>query len=196
MIEALIWAGTIFIGATVLYLGWKAYKFVDLSDKFGKETSALNAQIQELIAASGRKDLLLSKGSQALGMAIAKHQELVQENIALHSSLEFQIAQYEKLQNQKISSEVRTGRIAEQLSPFLEGYPRPAATARFIGEPVDFIHFDDDKVTFVEVKSGRAQLSKKQRHIRDLINEGQVEFVVYRVSGDGPEEDENGKDKS
>ena len=56
-------------------------------------------------------------------------------------------------------------------------------TAKFIGDPIDFIHFDDDKITLVEVKSGKSQLSKKQREIRDLVKAGKVEFTIYRVEG-------------
>lgn len=90
------------------------------------------------------------------------------------------------------SPEVRTGKIAEQIAPFLEDYPKDPSTARFIGDPIDFVHFDEDKVTFVEVKSGKSQLSKKQRHIRDMIKEGKVEFELYRIKGDVPKDDGNG----
>ena len=95
----------------------------------------------------------------------------------------FEQEQYKKLIGQKKSSEVRTGKITEQISPFLADYPLDPATARFIGEPLDFIHFDEDKITFVEVKSGKSQLSKKQRVLRDLIVAGKVEFILYRVEG-------------
>jgi len=80
---------------------------------------------------------------------------------------------------------VRTGKIAEQISPFLADYPLEPRTARFIGDPIDFVHFDEDKVTFVEVKSGKSQLSTKQRRIRDMVKAGKVDFVIYRIRGDG-----------
>ena len=95
----------------------------------------------------------------------------------------YQEEQYAKLFSQKKSSEVRTGKITEQIAPFLADYPLNSQTARFIGDPIDFVHFDEDMVTFVEVKSGKSQLSKKQRNIRDLIKEGKVEFTIYRVEG-------------
>lgn len=184
MIELLIFIGALFIGAGILYLGWRAYTSIDLSDKFEKETKALNTQIQELIAGCGRKDVLLSRGTQALETALAKHQELSTTLITTQHALEFQQAQYATLLGQKKSSEVRTGGIVEQIAPFLKDYPVDSGTARFIGDPVDFCHFLDDKIVFVEVKSGESQLSSKQRKIRDLISAGKVEFILYRVRGE------------
>jgi len=108
----------------------------------------------------------------------------VEEELSdVQKRLIFEQEQYKKLIGQKKSSEVRTGKITEQISPFLADYPLDPATARFIGEPLDFIHFDEDKITFVEVKSGKSQLSKKQRVLRDLIVAGKVEFILYRVEG-------------
>ena len=95
----------------------------------------------------------------------------------------FEQEQYAKLLGQKKSSEVRTGKITEQIAPFLEDYPLNPRTARFIGDPIDFVHFDEEMVTFLEVKSGKSQLSTKQRRIRDLIRGGKVEFKIYRVEG-------------
>ena len=40
-----------------------------------------------------------------------------------------------------------------------------------MGRPIDYISFGDDEITFIEVKSGNAQLSAKQRHISDLVNQ-------------------------
>lgn len=137
------------------------------------------------------KDILMERASQALEEAnqslitmrgdLAEQSRLAQD---LQLSLDFQIRQYEKLASQKKSSEVRTGKIVEQLSPFLENYPLSPDTACFLGQPIDFIHFDEDKITFVEVKSGKSQLSKKQRAIKSLIDEGKVEFIIYRIEGE------------
>jgi len=51
--------------------------------------------------------------------------------------------------------------------------------------PIDFLHFGEDKITFIEVKMGTSQLSQKQKNIRRLIQENKVEFVEYRVSEEG-----------
>ena len=146
---------------------------------------------QKLLKSLNHKDILMERASQALETANghivqlqSDYKEKTRELEETLAALLFQQAQYEKLASQKKSSEVRTGRIVEQISPFLENYPLPSDTACFLGQPIDFIHFDEDKITFVEVKSGKSQLSKKQRHIRDLISQGKVDFIIYRIEGE------------
>lgn len=159
----------------------------DLSDQAFKGGQD---KIQNLLEAANNKDVLLERGINALNIAntrlkeqIILVQRLATDITTLRQTLEFQETQHQKLLGQKKSSEVRTGKIAEQISPFLDDYPLSPRTARFIGDPIDFVHFDEDKVTFVEVKSGKSQLSTKQRRIRDLIKAGKVEFTIYRVEG-------------
>lgn len=148
-------------------------------------------KIQALMSTLNLKDIILTRGVAALEGANINLRKLLtavdernQSIQGLEESMSFQEEQYKKLLSQKKSSEVRTGKIAEQISPFLSDYPLEPKTARFIGDPIDFVHFDEDKVTFVEVKSGKSQLSTKQRRIRDMIKAGKVDFVVYRIKGD------------
>lgn len=89
-----------------------------------------------------------------------------------------------KITHQKKSSEVRTGQIAEQMAPFLNEYPYSPSESKFLGQPVDFIVFSEDCIHFVEVKSGNSQLNKKQRQIRDQIEEGKVSFEICRIKGE------------
>jgi predicted Holliday junction resolvase-like endonuclease len=167
----------------------KYYKeLFELGDVSYKESQE---RIQSLMGAVNTKDVVLMKGAAALEAANTNMKKLMlavqekdQDLHVLEQSLNFQEGQYKKLLSQKKSSEVRTGKIAEQISPFLNDYPLNPRTARFIGDPIDFVHFDEDKVTFVEVKSGKSQLSTKQRRIRDMIKDGKVEFIIYRVKGE------------
>jgi|TARA_B110000495_G_scaffold202024_1_gene220944 predicted Holliday junction resolvase-like endonuclease len=92
-----------------------------------------------------------------------------------------EVEQRKKLFSQKKSTEVRTGHIVEKFAPFLEGFPHDPSSAVFLGQPIDYIVFEDDGVTFSEIKSGKAQLSKKQRLIRDHIKEGRVFWEEIRV---------------
>lgn len=153
-------------------------------------------RIQSLLEDLANKNTLMERGSQALENAFAREKQLMgvlnslnEDNDALKLSIEFEKGQYEKLFGQKKSSEVRTGKIAEQMAPFLKDYPLNPDTARFIGDPLDFVHFDEDKITFVEVKSGKSKLSKKQKNLQDLVLNGKVEFFVYRIEGEdlGPD---------
>ncbi len=160
----------------------------ELGDSSYKESQE---KIQNLLSSINAKDIFLTRGISALEVANVNLKKLLRtvseknkDIIGLEQSLRFQEEQYKNLLSQKKSSEVRTGKITEQISPFLSDYPLNPKTARFLGDPIDFVHFDQDKVTFVEVKSGKSQLSKRQRQIRDMIKEGKVDFVIYRVRGD------------
>ena len=87
----------------------------------------------------------------------------------------------------KRSRAVLGGLAAEQLAPYLPGFPFDPTEVRFVGKPVDFIAFIGssegkiEEVAFVEVKSGGATLSPVERSLRDAINEGRVKWVEYRA---------------
>ncbi len=83
--------------------------------------------------------------------------------------------------SQKKSSEVRLGHIAEKLAPFLEDFPYNPEDSIFLGQPIDYIVFDDSSVVFLEIKTGKSKLSAKQRHIRDLIKDKYVEWKEIRI---------------
>lgn len=91
--------------------------------------------------------------------------------------------------SQKKSSEVRTGKIAESLAPILEDFPvdvkKDGTSTVFLGQPIDFIHFDPaEGITFIEVKSGGARLSESQQRLKKLIEDGQVRWETFRVDGE------------
>lgn len=92
--------------------------------------------------------------------------------------------QYKKLKHQKKSSEVRTGQIAEHFAPLLKEFKYDRKQARFLATPIDFIIFEEDEVIFMEVKTGKSQLNKNQRRIRDQIKNKQVRWEVLRIKGD------------
>jgi predicted Holliday junction resolvase-like endonuclease len=89
--------------------------------------------------------------------------------------------QKSKLFSQKRSTEVRTGHIVEKFAPFLDTFPHDPESAVFLGQPIDYIVFEEDGVTFSEVKSGNSQLSKKQRKIKENIQNGNVFWEEIRV---------------
>lgn len=166
-------------------------EFKELFEAADSQYKADQVRIQSLLEDLANKNTLMERGSQALENAFAREKQLMVmlnslngDNEALQLAIEFEKSQYEKLFGQKKSSEVRTGKIAEQMAPFLRDYPLNPDTARFIGDPLDFVHFDEDKITFVEVKSGKSKLSKKQKNLQELIKEGKVEFFIYRIEGE------------
>jgi predicted Holliday junction resolvase-like endonuclease len=88
---------------------------------------------------------------------------------------------YSKLLSQKKSSEVRLGQISENLAPFLKDFKYNPKETHFIGMPIDYIIFEEDKIIFLEVKSGKSQLSTKQRNIRNLIKDNKVFWDEMRI---------------
>jgi predicted Holliday junction resolvase-like endonuclease len=87
------------------------------------------------------------------------------------------------------SRSVVSGKVQENLTPlfpeFLSRFnPRDA---RFVGTPLDFIVFDglDDgeiqSIVFVEVKTGKATLSKRERCVRDAVEAGRVAYQLLRL---------------
>lgn len=92
---------------------------------------------------------------------------------------------YQKELSIRKSSEVRLGKIGEQLAPFIKDWPWDHRHFRFLGNPVDGIHFGRDEVVFVEIKTGKARLSKTQKHIKQLILNGKIRFVTFKVTEKG-----------
>ena len=90
-----------------------------------------------------------------------------------------------KIQEQKSlrrSESTRYGQISEQFFPLVEQYPFDPKHFRFLGSPIDGVQFEEDKIVLVEFKSAGSKLSTRQRRIRDLVNEGHVEFQEIRIS--------------
>lgn len=99
----------------------------------------------------------------------------------LTQDLEEQKELKNKVTSQKKSSEVRLGHIAETLAPFLDQFEFEPEECSFLGQPIDYVSFGKDDITFIEVKSGKSQLSSKQRKIRDQIKQGKVKWKEVRI---------------
>ena len=74
---------------------------------------------------------------------------------------------------------VRKGKVGEltTLMRILAAYKRIIP----LGQPVDFIGISDEYVDFIEVKTGAAAgLTREEREIKGLIEEGKVRFILKR----------------
>jgi predicted Holliday junction resolvase-like endonuclease len=95
---------------------------------------------------------------------------------------------YGKLLHLKKSSETRIGLVGEQLSPYLQKWPfDDARQFRLISSPIDGVNFGQDEVTFVEIKTGKSRLSKSQKRVRELVRQGKVAYIEFRVGENGCE---------
>ena len=86
------------------------------------------------------------------------------------------------------SQAVTVGKVSEQLVPYLPGFGFNPKDARFLGSPVDLVVFDglDEgalrRVVFLEVKTGTAALSARERQVRDAIRSGRIEWDELRIT--------------
>jgi len=95
---------------------------------------------------------------------------------------------YGHLLHLKKSSETRIGLVGEQLSPYLENWPfDDPREFRLISSPIDGINFGKDEITIVEIKTGKARLSKSQKRVRELVRQGKVSYIEFRVGTGGCE---------
>lgn len=88
----------------------------------------------------------------------------------------------------RMSRAVIGGQVAEQVAPFLPGFPCSPADVRFVGKPIDFVGFPGAgegrpirEVLLIEVKTGGSQLSEREREIKAAVDAGRVRYVVWRA---------------
>jgi len=85
------------------------------------------------------------------------------------------------------SRSVLRGQDLQVFAPWLPMFPGKPNEARPVSAEIDYIVFqrDDssriDHIWLVEVKSGRAQLSREQRQIRDCIEANRVSFKMINI---------------
>ncbi len=86
------------------------------------------------------------------------------------------------------SQAVTVGKVSEQLVPLLPGFAFNPKDVRFLGSPVDLVVFDGlcdgdvREVVFLEVKTGAATLSARERQVRDAIVEKRVRWDELRLT--------------
>lgn len=101
------------------------------------------------------------------------------------------LEQNKELVRQKSSQATKSGNYIETLSPLLEKFPAnifdPNTSVKWLGDPIDFIafNFETPELVFIEVKSGDATLSHRQKIIKKAIKEGMVRFTEFRMNPDG-----------
>jgi len=85
------------------------------------------------------------------------------------------------------SQAVTSGKVHEQLVPYLPEFGFNPKDARFLGSPVDLLVFDglDDgelrRVVFVEIKTGGSALTGRERQVRDVVRASQVAWEEIRL---------------
>ena len=87
---------------------------------------------------------------------------------------------------------VTAGKVHEQLVPYLPEFAFNPKDARFLGSPVDLIVFDGlaagdvRRIVFLEVKTGGASLTARERQVRDVVESREVVWAELRLTrGEG-----------
>ena len=187
------------LGGAIICVSFLALRLKDLklnADSLKKQASSLKDQLNTTKASSDLRESKLHETILGLQDVLSEEQKSIKakelelktkeaqhlKSIAtVEKTLEEETESRKKTLSQKKSSEVRLGHIAEKLAPFLEDFTFNPEDATFLGKPIDYIVFEDEIITFVEIKSGKGQLNSKQRHIRDLIKNKQVAWKEIRI---------------
>ena len=83
---------------------------------------------------------------------------------------------------------VTAGKVHEQLVPYLPEFGFNPKDARFLGSPVDLVVFDGlaagdvRRVVFLEVKTGGASLTTRERQVRAVIDAREVVWAELRLN--------------
>lgn len=140
------------------------------------------------------KETQINVLNQQIGELKEKNSELIHlmdksqhEAELLEEAIEEERSKYKKILTQKKSSETRLGLISEQLTPFLKDCPYTPGDMIFLGKPIDFLvtDFDKGEIVFLEVKSGNARESARQKTIKNLIKKGHVYYEKLRINEKG-----------
>jgi predicted Holliday junction resolvase-like endonuclease len=87
------------------------------------------------------------------------------------------------------SQAVISGKVHEQLLPYFPGFPFNPKDVRFLGSPVDLVVFDGlsagnvERVVLIEVKTGGAVLTARERQVRDAVKGGRVDWLELKRDG-------------
>jgi predicted Holliday junction resolvase-like endonuclease len=92
---------------------------------------------------------------------------------------------YEDSRGKQISERVRLGLVGENFAAFHDQFPYDRKLVKALFQPIDLIYFGEDEVVFIDVKTGAASLSTKQKQIRDNIKAHKVRFEVHQIDENG-----------
>jgi predicted Holliday junction resolvase-like endonuclease len=109
----------------------------------------------------------------ALALAIIAY-FLWQSNSSLKRELE-------DLQFAKSSQSVKYGKMSENWIPLSEQFPYNSESFRFLGNPIDGVAFENDRIVFCEFKANKAGLNEKQKRIKELVEGKKVEWLEMKM---------------
>ena len=74
----------------------------------------------------------------------------------------------------------RIGKLtSQQYHTFMKQYPYNPDNFRFIGDPIDGIQFEEDKILLVSFKTGNTPRTPEQEHIKKIVENGNVNWFEW-----------------
>lgn len=175
----------IIIGIYGYHKAQKIKEYDEALDRRVKDIGVLDKANRDLTQHNQNLSNALNTNSKAMDDRKNEVLDMRLKVIDLERNLETEKKKYGNLIHQTKSSQVRVGLISEQIAPFLREWPYDPQQFRFLGSPIDGISFEDEELVVIEIKTGKAKLSPKQRQIKKQIKEGRVKFMEFRIEEDG-----------
>jgi hypothetical protein len=74
----------------------------------------------------------------------------------------------------------RIGKLtSQQYHTFMKQYPYNSENFRYLGDPIDGIQFEEDKILFVWFKTRKTIRTPEQDHIKNLLENGNVSWFEW-----------------
>ncbi len=74
----------------------------------------------------------------------------------------------------------RIGKLtSQQYHTFMKQYPYNPDNFRYLGDPIDGIQFEEDKILFVWFKTRKTIRTPEQDHIKNLLENGNVSWFEW-----------------
>ncbi len=179
----------------VLVSLWLAYRLKTFNDK-----PPVIEEVEVIVEVENTDRLLeltqrLGQRQQDLQHSEDAVTHLSHQVAQLQTQLEATQQEAKKQKGRAASAHTSKGQILEKWAPFVD-HPEidpdwEAENWSFMGNPIDYIVWDYRKdrednlengmIYIMDVKSAKAQLSTKQRRIRDLVKAGRVEWREIRL---------------
>ena len=179
---------TVVLSVITIVIGYRLWKVSNRPPEIQIETVVDTDKLLELTHKLG-----LAEQSRQHSEDTVK--ELSHQVAQLQIQLESTAQEAKKQKGRAASAHTSKGQILEKWAPFVD-HPEidpkwKAENWNFMGNPIDYIVWDyrDNKdlnleegmVYIMDVKSGKSQLTTKQRRIRDLVKAGRVEWREIRL---------------
>jgi predicted Holliday junction resolvase-like endonuclease len=130
-------------------------------------------------------DLLLFDGTKPFPPEVLAVQEQYEEELKKRNA---KLEKNKKLTTEKATITTRSvniGKNLEKILPLMEDFKWQLPDCRFLGDPIDLLTFNGlsvnniNSISFIEVKSGKARLSKHQKLVKEAVEDNRVKYRVF-----------------